>query len=401
MAVVMGDVDMVRALGLAGIRSCYFGPPDYSARFSRHVREVLPWLDEWRCQEQIVAALLRFARTQPEPPVLYPQTDAAVLLASRYRDDLSGAFRFVLADAGLIERLIDKAQFQALAERHGLAVPPAQRLRPSPEGPAPDLHVRFPVLVKPVRRGGDWKATGALGKAMHVRGEDEWRAVWPRLGRVRSELLVQQLVPGPESAIESYHAYIDSGGDTAGEFTGRKIRTFPPRYGNSSAVEIVDVPDVAALGRGALSALGVRGVAKVDFKRDDRGRLHLLEINPRFNLWHHPAALAGVNLPAIVYADLTGCTRPRGRRPTRHVTWCAPLLDVRAAHQTGTPPVAWLRWARRCQAISGLAWDDPLPFLRGTLWVAVRRRLAGTWRTADVALPLRLGKFVRSLRRRR
>jgi hypothetical protein len=63
MAVVMGDVDMVRALGMAGIRSCYFGPPDYSARFSRQVREVLPWLDEWRCQEQIVAALLRFART--------------------------------------------------------------------------------------------------------------------------------------------------------------------------------------------------------------------------------------------------------------------------------------------------------------------------------------------------
>jgi D-aspartate ligase len=83
MAVVMGDVDMVRTLGLAGIRSSYFGPPDYSARFSRHVREVLPWLDEWRCQEQIVAALLRFARTQPEPPVLYPQTDAAVLLVSR------------------------------------------------------------------------------------------------------------------------------------------------------------------------------------------------------------------------------------------------------------------------------------------------------------------------------
>lgn len=305
---------------------------------------------------------------------LYSQTDVALLLASRYRDDVSGAFRFVPADAGLIERLIDKAHFQALAERHGLPVPPRS-----------ESVCRRKARTRPARP---------------VRGEAEWRVVWPRLGRVRSELLVQQLVPGPESAIESYHAYIDSGGDTAGEFTGRKIRTFPPRYGNSSAVEIVDVPDVAALGRSALSALGVRGVAKVDFKRDDRGRLHLLEINPRFNLWHHPAALAGVYLPAIVDADLTGCTRPRGRRPTRHVTWCAPLLDVRAAHMAGTPAVAWLRWARRCQAISGLAWDDPLPFLRGTLWVAVRRRLAATWRAADVALPLRLGKFVRSLHRR-
>jgi predicted ATP-grasp superfamily ATP-dependent carboligase len=375
MPVVVGDVDVVRALGLAGIRSAYLGPPDYSARFSRHVGEVLPWLDEWRCQEEIVAALLRYAGTQPDPPVLYPQTDAAVLLASRYRDELSGAFRFALADRELIERLVDKSRFQTLAERHGLPVPAAQRLRPSQERSAPAVEVRFPVVVKPVRRGGDWTATGARGKAMRVRDEEDWRAVWPRLARVQSELLVQELVSGPESAIESYHAYIDAGGHVAGEFTGRKIRTFPPHYGNSSAVEIVELPDVAALGHDVLACLDVRGVAKVDFKRDHRGRLRLLEINPRFNLWHHPAAVAGVNLPAIVHADLSGSPRPQGRRPTRQVTWCAPLLDVRAAYMAGVSPVAWLRWARRCEAVSGLAWDDPLPFLRGTVAGAVRRRL--------------------------
>jgi D-aspartate ligase len=371
----MGDVDMVRALGLGGISSAYFGPPDYSARFSRHVREVLPWMDEWRCQEEIVAALLRYARSQPRPPVLYPQTDAAVLLASRHRDELAQACRFVLADAELIEQLVDKVRFQALAERHGLPVPPAQRLRPSPERVAPELEVPFPVVVKPVRRGGDWTATGARGKAMSIRGWEEWRTVWPRLASLRSELLVQQLVPGPESAIESFHAYIDASGDIAGEFTGRKIRTFPPRYGQSSAVEIVDLPDVAELGRGVLAALNVKGVAKLDFKRDDRGRLYLLEINPRFNLWHHPAAVAGVNLPTLVHADLSGAPRPPGRRPRRHVTWCAPLLDVRAAYAEGTSPVAWFQWARRCEAVSGLALDDPLPFLRGTLWGAVRRRV--------------------------
>jgi D-aspartate ligase len=374
-AVVMGDVDMVRALGLAGISSAYFGPPDYSARFSRHVRVVLPWMDEWRAQEEIVTTLLGYAGSQREPPVLYPQTDAAVLLTSRYRDELRRAFRFILADAELIEQLVDKARFQLLAERYGLPVPPAQRLRPSLERAAPDLEVPFPVIVKPVQRGGDWTATGELGKALRVRTQDDWYAVWPRLASLRSELLVQRLVPGPESAIESFHAYINAGGDLVGEFTGRKIRTFPPHYGYSSAVEIVDLPDVADLGRHVLATLDVRGVAKVDFKRDDRGRLHLLEINPRFNLWHHPAAVAGVNLPALVHSDLSGCPRPPGRRPTRHVTWCAPLLDVRAANMDGTSLRVWLRWASRCEAVSGLSWDDPLPFLRGTLWGAIRRRL--------------------------
>jgi predicted ATP-grasp superfamily ATP-dependent carboligase len=371
----MGDVDVVRALGLAGISSAYFGPPSYSARFSRHVRVVLPWLDEWRCQEAIVSQLLDFAETQPDAPVLYPQTDAAVLLASRHRRQLAPAFRLLLADAELVEQLVNKSRFQVLAERHGLPVPRAQTLRPQPGSPPPDLDVPFPIVVKPVRRGGDWLASGELGKALSVEEAGDWPAVWARLGGVHSELLVQELVAGPESAIESYHAYIAPSGAIAGEFTGRKIRTYPLRYGQSSAVEITDLPDVADLGREVLARLGVAGVAKVDFKRDRARRLHLLEVNPRFNLWHHPAAVAGVNLPALVHADLTGSPRPPGRRPTRHVTWCAPLLDVRAAYATGTPPLAWLRWARRCQAVSGLSWDDPLPFLRGTLWGAARRRL--------------------------
>jgi D-aspartate ligase len=375
MSVVMGDVDMVRALGLAGLPSAFFGPPEYSARFSRHVRTVLPWADEWRCQDEIVAALLRFAQSQDEPPVLYPQTDAAVLMASRRRNELDQAYRFVLADGELIEQLVDKSRFQALAERHGLPVPPAQRLRPGGGRSPPALDVPFPVIVKPVRRGGDWTATGETGKALRVGGEDDWVAVWPRLAGLSSDLLIQQCVPGLESAIESYHAYVDDSGAVAGEFTGRKIRTFPPRYGYSSSVEITDLPDVAELGRGVLATVRLQGVAKVDFKRDESGRLHLLEINPRFNLWHHPAAVAGVNLPALVHADLSGSPRPPGRRPNRHVTWCAPVLDVRAAYVTGTSPLAWLWWVRRCQAVSGLSWDDPLPFIRGNLWGIVRRRV--------------------------
>jgi D-aspartate ligase len=375
----MGDVDMVRALGLAGIPSAYFGPPESPARFSRHVRVVLPWIDEWHQQDELVAALLHFAQSQSEPPVLYPQTDGAVLLASRRRDELGRAFRFALADAELIEQLIDKSRFQALAERHGLPVPPAQRLRPRPGPSPPALDCPFPVIVKPVRRGGDWTAAGELGKALSVRGADDWAAVWPRLASLHSDLLVQQLIPGPERAIDSYHAYIDESGAIAGEFTGRKIRTFPPRYGYSTAVKIIDLPDVAKLGHDVLARLDLRGVVKMDFKRDDRGRLHLLEVNPRFSLWLHPAAVAGVNLPARVHSDLSGSPRPRGRRPTRQVIWCTPLQDLRAAYLEGMPPLAWLRWARGCQAMAGLAPDDPLPFLRGAVWGAVRRRLTRRW----------------------
>jgi D-aspartate ligase len=384
LAVVMGDVDLVRALGLERIPVAFFGPPDASARFSRHVCTVLPWIDHWARQDELVAELMRFGRCRRELPVLYPQTDAALLLASRFRTTLAGAFRLMLADAELVERLVDKARFAALAQRHDLPVPPTQRVRPRSGHPPPVLDIRFPVVVKPVVRAADWDAVSDGGKALHVAGPDEWSAIWPRLASLPSEMVVQEVVPGPETAIESYHAYIDETGTIAGEFTGRKIRTFPPRYGYSTAVEVIELPDVAKLGREVLTRIGLRGVAKADFKRDG-ARLHLLEINPRFNLWHYPAAMAGVNLPALVHADLTARPRPAGRRATKRVAWCMPLADLRTAHMDGTSAWNWLRWARGCQAISGLSREDPMPFLRASLPSAVSRRVPR-------GIPVRFGR---------
>jgi D-aspartate ligase len=132
LALVMGDVDMVRALGIAGIPSAFFGVANESARFSSHVRVSLPWIDPWERQDQLVAALLDFARSQTEAPILFPQTDAALLLASRHRGRLAEGMRMMLADRDLIDQLVDKRRFQALAARRDLPVPPAQHLRPAP-----------------------------------------------------------------------------------------------------------------------------------------------------------------------------------------------------------------------------------------------------------------------------
>jgi D-aspartate ligase len=377
LALVMGDVDMVRALGIAGIQSAFFGFADDSARFSRHVRAALPWIDQWERPQEVVRELLAFARSQPWPPILFPQTDGTLLLCSRHREQLTAGLGLMLADPDLIEHLVDKGRFEALAARHDLPVPRAQRLQPAPDDPPPPLEVPFPVVIKPLTRTPAWSGFAGSRKALHVRRREDFVACWPRLAGLRTGLLAQHLIPGPESRIESYHVYVDASGEVAGEFTGRKIRTFPPEYGQSTAVEVVPLGDVASLGRDVVARLGLTGVAKLDFKRDDHGRLHLLEINPRFNLWHYAGAVAGVNLPALVYADLAGRERPPVAPSSRSVRWCDPLQDLRASHVGGLGPLQWLRWASGCEAVCGLAWEDPLPFLRGRLWPAVWRRATG------------------------
>src|SRR5574341_1829110 len=46
-ACVLGDIDLVRTLGLAGIHSAVVAPPGSPTRFSRYTRTALSWVDPW------------------------------------------------------------------------------------------------------------------------------------------------------------------------------------------------------------------------------------------------------------------------------------------------------------------------------------------------------------------
>src|SRR5206468_4526041 len=175
-----------------------------------------------------------------------------------------------------------------------------------------------------VRRVDQWTAIGGAAKALRLDSPLSMVSLWPRQDAAGIPFQHQQLIPGPETCIESYHVYVDEHGETVGEFTGRKIRTWPPAYGDSTALVITEAPDVTALGRELVRRLGLRGVAKLDFKRAPDGQLYLLEVNPRFTLWHHLGARAGVNIPALGYAGLAGL--PRGR-----------VLQARAGVRSGKP----------------------------------------------------------------
>ena len=85
-----------------------------------------------------------------------------------------------------------------------------------------------------------------LRKALFAENAEALRSLWPQLRAAGLELLAQEFIPGAEARIESYHCYVDQRGGIAGEFTGRKIRTYPSRYGHTTALEITDADDVRA-----------------------------------------------------------------------------------------------------------------------------------------------------------
>ena len=377
LAYVLGDMDLVRPLGLAGIRCAVVASENCGLAHSRYTERLLPLKMEDGSEEEWVEALVTAGLREAQPPVLFFQEDTHLLMVSRHRRRLAQAFRFALPEADFIEQLVDKARFQRLSEERALPVPRTRVLHPTPDSQPPALDLRYPLIVKPLTRLESWATIERGGKALALGGAADLAALWPRLTAGGIDLLAQELIPGPESAMESYHVYVDAQGEVAGEFTGRKIRTLPATYGHSTALTLTDIrtqgADVAALGRDVAVRIGLRGVAKFDFKRAPDGGLHLLEINPRFNLWHHLGAVAGVNLPALVYADLTGRRRPRAAIARAGACWCRLRTDRLAVREAGGSTLSWLLWAVRCEA-SSIQWDDPLPFLQPKL-----QRLMHLW----------------------
>ena len=381
---VIGDMDLVRPLGLAGIRCAVVARPGARVRYSRFTRAVLEWADPSGAGDVLVERLLCFAAAQASRPVLYYEGDWDLLLISRRRDELARGFGFVIPPRELVEDLVDKARFQLLAARLRLPVPRGDVV--SGDGPAAPA-IDLPAVVKPLTRQAlTWDRLSAGAKAVEVWTPDELNAVCARLAISGVDALVQELVPGPESRVESYHVYVDAQGDVVAEFTGRKIRTYPRHHGHSTALELTEERDVSELGRECIRRLGLRGVAKLDFKRAPDGSLFLLEVNPRFSLWHHLGAVAGVNIPALVYADLTGRPRPAAERTAGPVRWCQPRTDLLAARAAGISTARWLRFAAGCGARSSFAWDDPLPILRGAL--ARARRVSAPTAAPAAAEPL-------------
>lgn len=367
-ALVAGDISLVRALGRTGIdvvvatdRSV---SPATASRFCKDALVVPSFLED---PDGAVDAIVAWCKREPAKPVLFYQGDHDLLAFSRRRADLEGCAHIVLPRAELVEDLVDKVRFAALAERVHLPVPKT--------GVLGDEWTLFPCVLKPATRS---HPLAGAAKAVRIEGPSELiRAA----AVVDARCVIQEAIPGREDRIVSYHAYVRADGSVAAEFTGKKVRTIPKRYGFSTCVMVAHDAEVAFAGREVMRAIELTGVVKMDFKRDARdGRLVLLEINPRFNLWHHPATIAGVAIPELVYRDcVDGDHAERTKHIAREIVWMNTRGDARSflEHRRDGELSTW-RWLSEVVGadVREDFWlADPLPFL-----VDVAEHVAARWR---------------------
>jgi carbamoyl-phosphate synthase large subunit len=219
-----------------------------------------------------------------------PLTDLDIELLARAR--ATGRLPAFVPDPEVAAATYDKYEAHRLLERLGLPSPPTVL----PGGPVES----YPVMVKP-RRGSGARSIHAARDA----AEAEFFCRY-----IPEAVMVQRLMRGPEFSI-----------DTLSDLDGRCLNAIPrtmieSRGGESIKGTVIDDPELVALGRDVVEALGVRGPSTVQVFRDAEMGLGITDVNTRF----------GGAFPAPMYAALPGRNFPElivrmagGQRVQPHV----------------------------------------------------------------------------------
>lgn len=277
---------------------------------------------------------------------------------------LQGSYR-----DGLAQQIMDKDQFYRLCEAQGVVYPSLWSAEVKDAAEYRD-QITYPSIIKPARIQ-DVKHLMSGQKGWIVRNRAEFNAILPKIPHAAGTLLMQEIVPGPESNITLWCGYLDRSGQVRQRFTARKLRQYPAGFGSASLVQSETCPQTAAIAERLLCAIGYKGIAAAEFKRHpETGELKIIEVNPRPSLWFSVASKAGVRLVETAVAEARGAPLPPTAAQQNGVLWRYTTKDIASRlfyawnrdFVLPAPDVA-RKAAVTDRADVTSAWDDPAPGL--------------------------------------
>lgn len=382
-----GDLNVMRSLGEQGVPvivvSEYADPP---SRYSRHCIEFIQMPDFARHPQVLLSVLSDLARRHGGPLPVFPSADPDLEALNQLREAARPHVRWTMAEPALVAALMDKRAFSVLANRCHLPIP--RTFTPTTLDEVEHIADRldYPAIAKPSLptswRHPDLPREIRTAKAIVLQSGAELLAVCRAVAPRGLSLILQEYVPGDDSAHYDVHAYIDRQGVARATFCGRKWRIHPPHVGSGCYVEALHEPALEALALDILQRLDYRGIANLNFKRHSvTGEFKLLEINARVSQWTILTTRAGVNLPWMAYRDVCGLAQDTPSPRRTGLWYVSGKNDFRAVRRYVHEGVwtwgAYLRsLLKRPMVFQVLSLRDPGPALRLTgHWIAEKMRL--------------------------
>jgi len=330
-----------------------------------HTRAATPVAARSLHGETLIDELVRLAaaRFSGSRPVLFLTQEESVKTVSHHRDRLSALYHLSLPTVDVVDTLLHKQGFQRLAEQLGSPIPPLVHVRTLADLPA-IRRLRYPVVIKPGERNPEYSKH--FRKACRAENVEDADALLRGILAVMADVVVQEWIEGPDANIYFCLQYVGSQGQIGASFTGRKIRSWPPQVGGTASC--APAPEVheelSAMTRRFFQAVGVIGMASMEYKRDARtGEFRMVEPTiGRTDYQEEVATLNGVNLPYAAYCSELDRPFQAAAVTKRPVVWRVRSEDVQSAVAQGQR----LRQGypqRACVTDALWRWSDPLPCL--------------------------------------
>jgi len=379
-------ISVIRSLAAAGVDVRLLCRPDAPAAFSKYARR-LPADGADPQPELWLRYLLGPESDGLRGAVLLACNDDAVELLLDYRDELAEKYLLDVCDPGAQRAMLDKLATYRLAAEAGVPTP---RFWPAETAGDVEGHkdeYTYPLMVKPLYSHQFKKVME--GKYLMAGDFEELMAAYRLVSGHGVEVVLLEVIPGPDDLLCSYYTYIDESGAPQFHFTKKILRRYPEHQG-FGCYHITDWnPEVRDLGLKLFGYAGLRGVANVEFKRDPRdGRLKLIECNARFTAANGLLTASGIDLAAYVYRRLAGLPQPaldsgtyaKGLRLWYPLDDFQAFLDLRREGRLDL--VSWARDVAHYQVLPYFCWSDPMPSVARlkvklrTLTIAGARRVA-------------------------
>jgi predicted ATP-grasp superfamily ATP-dependent carboligase len=325
-------VSVARSLGRATIPVIALGDAGWDlVAQSRYCRTFVDLGSGEGVQERWLEWLLS---QRSERAVILPCNDDGLELVARKREVLvEHGYQSMEANEQAVLAMLNKNRTYELAREAGVDAPRTATVQgiETVDAALERIGMTFPCALKPLHSHLFARHYGLSQKVFIVRNREELDTVLADVSRHHLEMLLTEIIPGRDDAHVSFWTYLDEGGQPLFRFTKRKLRQYPSEFGLGCYHVTEWNPFVAEIGLRFCKQVGIRGIAIVEFKRDQRdGRFKLIECNARFPLAIEILRCAGIDLSLLAYNRVLKRSTPTpGAARTGIYLWF-PIEDVRA-----------------------------------------------------------------------
>lgn len=320
-----------------------------------------------------------------EPLVVVTATDRGSELLVRGAAELPSNVRIFESAESAHMSLMDKERADAIARRAGVNVPWTAELSDRETFERLSTEAPWPCVVKPVF-SHEWRERYTLERTFLAENAEEAARLLERPLADGFPMLLCQYVPGGDDDVEEAIVVRLPDGSYPMHFGCRKLRQWPPGFGETAVGESSLLPETTEIAEKVLDEANFVGVAGVEVKRDARtGERWFLEVNVRMPGQWGLGDASGADASARLVGSLVDCDlgpRPALRPGVRMVL---PEIDARVVvpalrkvpiHRRPALAARMLRPYLGARELGMFDPRDPGPGL-ALIGIWLRRRLAG------------------------